>query len=107
PKTPLGRRLFLPGPDDDGAVAQMPVNLELEGLRGKFGRTLSPLRPCGVVDFNGRRVDTMTAGEVIEPGQWVRCRDVQAGRVIVRQVSGPPDLANMDTAIFDHPGDVT
>jgi membrane-bound serine protease (ClpP class) len=100
PKTPLGRRLFLQRPDDDEAVANMPVHLELERLRGRFGRTLSALRPCGLVDFDGKRVDTITAGEMIEPNQWVRCVDVKAGRVIVRQVARPPDLDAMDTAVF-------
>jgi membrane-bound ClpP family serine protease len=66
PKTPLGKRLFLPGPDDDETVANMPVNLELERLRGRYGRALSALRPCGLVDFDGKRVDTMTSGEMIE-----------------------------------------
>src|SRR5438105_1070972 len=28
PRTPVGRRLMLAGPDDDAAVAAMPVNLE-------------------------------------------------------------------------------
>jgi membrane-bound serine protease (ClpP class) len=103
PKTPMGKSLFLPGPDDDAAVAAMPVNLELEALRGKFGKTLSALRPCGLVDFDGRRVDTMTGGEMIEPNQWVRCVDIKAGRVIVRQVPRPPDLGEMDTAVFGGP----
>src|SRR5271167_3799446 len=60
PKTPLGKRLFLPGPQDDDTVANLPVHLELERLRGRHGRTLSALRPCGIVDFDGKRVDTMT-----------------------------------------------
>jgi membrane-bound serine protease (ClpP class) len=101
PRTPLGKRLFLPGPQDDDNVANMPVNLELERLRGRYGRTLSPLHPCGLVDFDGKRVDTMTDGEMIEEHRWVRCIDIKAGRVIVREVPEPPDLANMDTAILD------
>jgi membrane-bound ClpP family serine protease len=100
PKTPLGKRLFLPGPDDDDTVANMPVNLELERLRGRFGRTLSALRPCGLVDFDGKRVDTMTGGEMIEQYRWVRCVDVKEGRVIVREVPPPPDLGTVDTALF-------
>ena len=55
----------------------MPVNLELEQLRGRYGKTLSALRPAGVTDFDGRRVDTMSEGTLIEAGQWVRCIDVQ------------------------------
>jgi membrane-bound ClpP family serine protease len=100
PKTPLGKRLFLRSPDDDEQIANMPAMLELERLRGRFGRTVSPLRPCGVVEFDGKRVDTMTEGEMVEADHWVRCVDIKAGRVIVRPVAAPPDLGNIDTALF-------
>ena len=78
----------------------MPVNLELEQLRGRYGKTVSALRPAGITEFDGRRVDTLSEGGLIHPGQWVRCIDVKAGRVIVRPVEGPPDLANLETADF-------
>ena len=44
PKTRFGRRMLLTAPDEDATVAAMPVNLELEQLRGRFGRA-SPT--CG------------------------------------------------------------
>ena len=97
PRTRFGKRLFLNGPQEDETVAHMPVNLELEQLRGRFGRTTSSLRPSGVADFDGRRVDVLSEGALVEPDQWVRCIDVKAGRVIVRQVDRPPDLGDLDT----------
>jgi len=95
-KTPMGKRLVLNAAQDDATVAHMPVNLELEQLRGRYGKTVSALRPAGTVEFDGRRVDTMSEGTMIDPGVWVRCIDVKAGRVIVRQVERPPDLADFD-----------
>ena len=68
----------------------------LEQLRGRYGRTVSSLRPAGITEFDGRRIDTMSDGTMIEPGQWVRCIDVRAGKVVVRQVDRPPDLADME-----------
>jgi membrane-bound ClpP family serine protease len=100
PKTPMGKRLVLSGSDEDNTMASMPVNLELEQLRGRYGKTLSALRPSGLTDFDGRRVDTMSEGPMIDPGVWVRCIEVKAGRVIVRQVEKPPDLADMDPGDF-------
>ncbi len=97
PKTAVGKHYFLGRPDEDDTLANMPVNLELEQLRGRYGRTMSPLRPSGLTEFDGRRVDTMSEGDMIDPGQWVRCIDVKAGKVIVRPVDRPPDLANMET----------
>ena len=94
----MGRRFFLNTPEEDATLASMPVNLELEQLRGRHGRALSALRPAGVVDFDGRRIDTVTEGMMVEAGQLVRCVDVRAGKVVVRPVDKPnPDLLeNMD-----------
>jgi membrane-bound ClpP family serine protease len=96
PESRFGRHLVLPpGLDDDATVATMPVHLELEPLRGRYGKTLSPLRPAGITEFDGRRVDTMSDGPLIEAGKWVRCIDVHAGKVIVRQVDAPPAIEDM------------
>ena len=36
PRTPMGRKFFLTaGPDEDATLASMPVNVELEQLRGR------------------------------------------------------------------------
>lgn len=96
PHTPMGKQLILNGPDEDQTVASLPTNLELEHLRGRLGRTLSALRPSGVTDFDGKRVDTMSEGMLIEAGKTVRCLDVRAGRVIVREVQ-PRGLADLET----------
>lgn len=96
PRTPLGRYMFLKAPDAGATLAAMPENRELEQLRGRIGRTMGPLRPAGVVDFDGRRVDTLTEGDLVDTGVWVRCIDVQAGKVIVRPVP-QPDLDGLET----------
>ena len=100
PRTRMGRRFFLHGPDEDSTLASMPVNLELEQLRGRVGRTLSALRPAGVVDFDGRRVDTITEGMMVEADRWVRCIDVKAGKVIVRPLEKKPDLSALENVDF-------
>jgi membrane-bound serine protease (ClpP class) len=99
PKTRMGRRFFLSATGDDETVASMPVHLELEELRGRFGKAVSALRPSGITDFDGRRVDTITEGIMVDPGQWVRCVDVRAGKVIVRPVE-KPNLGDLETADF-------
>src|ERR1700730_4065914 len=98
PRTSIGRRFFLNSSDEDATLASMPVNVELEQLRGRFGRALSALRPAGIVDFDGRRIDTITEGMMVEAGQLVRCIDVRAGKVVVRPVDTPnlTDLENVD-----------
>jgi membrane-bound ClpP family serine protease len=99
PKTPLGKRFFLSPLDEGATVASLPENVELEELRGQFGQALSSLRPAGVVDFNGRRIDCITEGLMVERGQWVRCIDVRAGRVLVRPVE-KPNVGTLETDDF-------
>ena len=100
PRTPMGRQFFLTEQPEDATVAALPVNQELEQLKGRIGRTLSALRPAGMVDFDGRRIDTVTEGMMVETGQLVRCIDVRAGRVVVRPIE-KPDLGDLETAIFN------
>lgn len=94
--SPMSRKMILrSGAEDDATVATMPVHLELEQLRGRYGRAVSYLRPSGMVDFDGRRVDCITEGMMVEAGTFVRCIDVRAGRVVVRPMD-PPELAGLE-----------
>jgi membrane-bound serine protease (ClpP class) len=98
PRTPMGRRLILP--DQDATIAQMPVHLELEQLRGRYGKASSDLRPSGVVDFDGKRIDVITEGMMVAAGGWVRCVDVRAGKVVVRP-SEAPNLKDLEADDFN------
>jgi membrane-bound serine protease (ClpP class) len=81
-------------------VAELPINQEMAELKGRYGKAISALRPAGVVDFDGRRIDCISEGMLIEPGHWVRCVDVQTGKVIVRPVDRPR-LEDLETAIMN------
>jgi membrane-bound serine protease (ClpP class) len=99
PKTPMGKRLILQSPGAEETLASTPENQELEQLVGRYGQTVSDLRPSGVTNFDGKRVDTITEGMMVDAGQWVRCIDVRAGKVVVRPVE-KPDLGALETADF-------
>ncbi|MCS7021617.1 MAG: hypothetical protein NZU63_07310 [Gemmataceae bacterium] len=79
-------------PDTATAPSTIPAILELENLKNRVGKTVSPMRPSGIVDFDGKRVDALTEGEMLEAGIWVRCIDVKPGRVIVRKLEASPEL---------------
>ena len=98
PYSPMGRRLIRAA-EDDVTVATMAGNAELEGLRGKTGRTVSPLRPSGVAVFDGRRIDVITEGLMVDAGQWVKCVEVRANKVLVRPAD-PPTLDDFENASF-------
>ncbi len=99
PRTPMGRHFFLSEQSEDATLAAVPINRELEHLKGRVGRTLSALRPAGMVDFGGKRIDSITEGMMVEADQMVRCIDVRAGKVVVRPIE-KTDLGDLETAIF-------
>jgi membrane-bound ClpP family serine protease len=99
PKTPIGKRFFLTAPSENDTVASLPEYQEMEQFRGQIGQALSALRPAGVVDFGGRRVDCMTEGIMVEKGHTVRCIEVKNGRVIVRPVE-KPNITGLENADF-------
>jgi membrane-bound ClpP family serine protease len=99
PKTAVGKRMFLNAPDENATLASMPEYQELELLRGQIGQTMSALRPAGVADFGGKRIDCMTEGIMVERGQTVRCIEVKGNKVIVRPVE-KPRLGDLETADF-------
>jgi membrane-bound serine protease (ClpP class) len=58
------------------------------------------LRPSGVVDFDGKRIDVITEGMMVAVGGWVRCVDVRAGKVVVRP-SEAPNLKDLEADDFN------
>ncbi|MEC9046661.1 MAG: NfeD family protein [Planctomycetota bacterium] len=84
PKTPFGKHLILSGPPTDGTAAA--ADDALGPLQGKRGVTLSPLRPSGFARIDGRKVDVVTRGEMIDDGVEVSVIDVSGNRVVVAQV---------------------
>jgi membrane-bound ClpP family serine protease len=91
------RRLSLGAilPDDPDGSGSASGTTELETLKNHTGKTVSPMRPSGTVEFDGQRIDAMSEGVMLEAGVWVRCVEVKGGRVIVRQIESPGDLANL------------
>jgi membrane-bound ClpP family serine protease len=92
------RRMSIGAELDDGTAAAplaVPGLTELEALKNRTGKTVSTMRPSGTVEFDGRRVDAMTEGVMIDAGVWVLCVEVKGGKVIVRQMEAPPDLSEV------------
>lgn len=76
--------------DTTAAPVAVPGS-ESDVLKGRTGKTVSPMRPSGTVEFDGKRVDAMTEGTMLDAGVWVRCVDVKRGQVIVREMEEPTD----------------
>lgn len=98
PHSPMARLLQRP-PSKDDTVAAMPQLQVQEKLHGRYGKAVSDLRPAGVVEFDGKRVDVMSEGTLIPAGSWVKCIDAKPGRVIVRAIAAP-DLRDLEDDNF-------
>jgi len=88
PRLPFGRSLVLrteldlahgyeSAPDSDHA------------LLGKRGRTLSALRPAGIAEIDGERVDVVSLGDMIDAGIEIQVLRVDGNRVVVKRVTNP------------------
>lgn len=66
-RTPIGKRIAPPNPTLTAADTSVPIE-EINSLIGKTGRTVSPLRPVGICDFNGRRVSCVAQFGMVEAG---------------------------------------
>ena len=62
------------------------IGTENPSLVNQTGQTLTTLRPSGTAVINGKRVDVVTEGAFIEPGQSVKVVAVEGLRVVVRAV---------------------
>lgn len=71
---------------DQGFDSSVPGQAPLLGERGE---TLSPLRPSGRALLGLRRLDVVTEGDFIGPGEPVEVVAVAGNRVVVRRPTEP------------------
>ena len=83
PRLPFGRRLVL----EQELTAQAGYASAPESDRqwvGKRGTAVSPLRPAGIAEFDGERVDVVSEGVFIDAGQPIDVLRVDGNRIVVR-----------------------
>ena len=83
PRTFIGRRLMLKTrqPADLTAAAH-------QAMIGATGKALTPLRPSGTAQINGKRVDVTAVGDFLESGEQVVVIAADGMRVAVRRKDG-------------------
>ena len=57
---------------------------DMQVFVGHEGKTLSVLRPSGIGDFDGVRLNVVTEGEFIENGTPIRIVRVEGGKIVVK-----------------------
>ncbi|HHT9120638.1 MAG TPA: NfeD family protein [Candidatus Hypogeohydataceae bacterium YC41] len=57
-----------------------------EDLLGKEGVAVTPLRPSGIAQINGRRVDVLSSGEMIPSTTRIKVIEVKGNKVVVKPI---------------------
>lgn len=60
---------------------------DLEFFVGKEGTVTGILRPSGIADFDGIKLDVVSEGEFIQKGVRVKIVEVEGRRIVVREVA--------------------
>ncbi len=85
PHTRFGRGVTLAPPRRQQGDA-IPDTDKLKELVGTRGVVLTPLRPVGMCDFSGRRVECVAESGYVEGGTMVEVLAVESTQVTVRTV---------------------
>ncbi len=81
---PFGNQFAPPNPTAEQTGTAFDENEDSAQLVGQSGKAITPLRPVGICEFNGRRIQCVSESGVIDPGQIVRGVGVQMNTLEVR-----------------------
>jgi membrane-bound ClpP family serine protease len=87
PRSPIGKRVMLEAPAPAPGDKDHDVAARLQQLVGQQGIAMTVLRPAGIVELDGQRIDCISEAEVIDPGTKVEVIRVSGLRVIVKPVT--------------------
>ncbi len=93
PNTPFGRKLILASEMDADLGYVSTPDRDRQWL-GRTGTALSPMRPAGIAEIEGARVDVVSEGGFIEAGACIEVTRVDSNRIVVRRVSEPAEKNN-------------
>ena len=72
--------------NDVATHADAPEHNDLAYFIGRSGTARSTLRPAGIADFDGVRLNVVSEGDFIEPGSTVRVERVEGKRIVVTKI---------------------
>jgi len=59
----------------------------LDYFMGKEGITKTPLKPFGMVDFNGVNLQVSSEGSYVQENRKIKVVEIKGGKIIVRQIN--------------------
>jgi len=85
PKTKLGKQIML-SDKFDKQEGYFAADASYESLLGKEGIAKTSLRPAGLAIIDGKRVDVVTTGDLIQSGQKIKVVEVEGNRIVVKAI---------------------
>ncbi|MDW7679045.1 MAG: nodulation protein NfeD [bacterium] len=86
PKSKVFQKLILSAAEN-GQQGFSSTPKEYENYVGQTGIALSTLRPAGIGEFGGRRLDVVAEGEFIEEKSAIKVIKVEGYKILVRKIS--------------------
>lgn len=83
PKTGFGKAVTLTPPERQAGDA-IPDTAKLMEMVGAVGMVITPLRPVGMCDFSGQRIECVAESGYIDKGIKIQVINVQGTQVTVR-----------------------
>jgi membrane-bound ClpP family serine protease len=85
PKTRFGKSVTL-SPVERQQGDAIPDTSKLKELLGKVGIVITPMRPVGMCDFEGQRVECVAESGYVEKGKKVKVINVESTQLTVRTI---------------------
>jgi membrane-bound ClpP family serine protease len=85
PKTRFGKSVTLAPPEREIGDA-IPDSKELKKMLDAIGVVVTPLRPVGMCDFSGQRIECVAESGYVERGKKVRVIKIESTQLTVRMV---------------------
>jgi len=85
PKTRFGKSVMLT-PSDRKQGDAIPDTSELKEMLGAVGLVVTPLRPVGMCDFSGQRLECVAESGYVDKDKKVKVIDVESTQLTVRVI---------------------
>jgi membrane-bound ClpP family serine protease len=97
PRTAFGKKVLLEAPSAEELTPFGKETDRLTKLIGRFGKTVTPLNPGGMISLDGERFHAFSEGMIVDSGQSVEVLEVRSSRLLVRP--GHPTAPTHQVAI--------
>lgn len=84
-KTPVFDRIIL-STKQDKSKGYVASTGDTASYFGKEGTAITPLRPAGAGEIDGKRLDMVTEGEFVPAGSRIKVIKVEGGKIVVKKI---------------------